>query len=208
MFPLLRKSLDELRGSRISEVEAEWERGRMNAAPPSLTVATAADVPAIAALMNLAYRGAGADAGWTTEVDHFQGDRTSEELLREDIVANAEAALLVWRPPAGDGLLGCVWVAPEGDGIWYLGSLSIDPRYQNRGLGRKLLAAAEDWVRERGGRGIRMTVINVRDTLLSWYARRGYAPRSETEPFPYGDNRFGIPKRDDLHFVVLAKRLD
>jgi hypothetical protein len=47
----------------------------------------------------------------------------------------------------------------------------------------------------------------VRDDLLAWYARRGYAPTSETEPFPYGDNRFGIPKLDDLHFVVLRKRL-
>jgi ribosomal protein S18 acetylase RimI-like enzyme len=175
----------------------------MNAAPSSLTVATATDAPAIAALMNLAYRGS--DAGWTTEADYFQGDRTNEALLGKDMAANPDAALLVWRP---DGvLLGCVWLEPENDGIWYLGSLSIDPCQQNRGLGRKLLAAAEDWVRERGGREIRMTVVNVRDTLLSWYTRRGYALTGEAEPFPYGDTRFGIPKRDDLHFVVLRKSL-
>jgi ribosomal protein S18 acetylase RimI-like enzyme len=178
----------------------------MNAAPPSLTVATATDAPAIAALMNLAYRGGGADAGWTTEADHFHGNRTSEALLREDMAANPDAALLAWRPDGA--LLGCVWLEPEDDGIWYLGSLSIDPRQQNRGLGRKLLAAAEDWVRERGGREIRMTVVNVRDTLLGWYTRRGYALTGEAEPFPYGNNRFGIPKRDDLHFVVLRKRLN
>ena len=52
-----------------------------------------------------------------------------------------------------------------------------------------------------------MTVINVRDTLIAWYVRRGYALTGETEPFPYGDNRFGIPRRDDLHSVVLRKRL-
>ena len=91
--------------------------------------------------------------------------------------------------------------------FWYLGSLSVDPRKQNRGRGRKLLAAAEDWVQERGGREIRMTVVNARDTLLAWYERRGYALTSDTEPFPYGDSRFGIPKRDDLCFVVLRKRL-
>jgi ribosomal protein S18 acetylase RimI-like enzyme len=178
----------------------------MNSALPDLTVATEADVPAIAALMNLAFRGGGSDAGWTSEADHFQGNRTSEALLREDFAANAEAAMLLWRSP--DGVpRGCVWLEPEDEGIWYLGSLTIDPRQQNSGLGRKLLTAAEDWVRARGGREVRMTVINVRDTLIAWYVRCGYALTGETEPFPYGDDRFGIPKRDDLHFVVLRKRL-
>jgi ribosomal protein S18 acetylase RimI-like enzyme len=178
----------------------------MDVTIPSLTVAKTGEVSVITALINLAYRGAGLDAGWTTEAELFQGNRTSEELLQENIDANVNAALLVWRLPDG-ALLGCVWLEPEDDHIWYLGSLSIDPRQQNRGLGRKLLAAAEDWVRERGGREIRMTVVNVRDTLLGWYTRRGYALTGEAEPFPYGDNRFGIPKRDDLHFVVLRKRL-
>jgi ribosomal protein S18 acetylase RimI-like enzyme len=178
----------------------------MNATSPSLTAAKAADLSAIVALINMAYRGAGLDAGWTTEAELFQGNRTSEELLQEDVEANADASLLVWR--LSDGmLLGCVWLEPEHDGIWYLGTLSIKSRQQNQGLGRELLAAAEDWVRERGGRAIRMTVVNVRHTLLSWYTRRGYVLTGETEPFPYGDNRFGVPKRDDLHFVVLRKRL-
>src|SRR6201747_2839436 len=106
-------------------------------ATPGLTAAKAADVPAIAALINLAYRGAALDGGWTTEAELFQGNRTSEEFLREDIEANAEAALLVWRLPDGT-LLGCVWLAPEDDGIWYLGSLSIEPHQQDQGLGREL----------------------------------------------------------------------
>lgn len=178
----------------------------MNTAFPQLAVATAADAPAIASLMNNAFRGGGSDAGWTSEADHFQGNRTSEALLLEDIAANAEAAMLLWRSPNGV-LRGCVWLEPEGEGIWYLGSLTIDPRQQNSGLGRKLLTAAQDWVRARGGREVRMTVINVRDTLIAWYVRCGYALTVETEPFPYGDDKFGIPKRDDLHFVVLRKRL-
>ena len=172
---------------------------------PRLTVATTADVSATAALINLAYRGA-LDAGWTSENELFQGNRISEEMLRENIEANVDAALLVWRQLDG-ALLGCVWLEPEDDHIWYLGSLSIEPHQQGLGRGRELLAAAENWVRARGGRGIRMTVVNVRDSLLCWYIRRGYVLTAETEPFPYGDNRFGTPKRDDLHFVVLRKNL-
>ena len=50
-----------------------------------------------------------------------------------------------------------------------------------------------------------MTVVNVRDILIEWYERRGYALTGETRSFPYGDERFGKPLRDDLHFVVLQK---
>jgi ribosomal protein S18 acetylase RimI-like enzyme len=187
-------------------VSANEERPAATAIP-RLTPAGDADVPAITALMNLTYRGGGADAGWTSETDCLAGDRTSEAMLREDIAGNPDATMLIWRRSSDDALVGCVWLEPCDGDAWYLGSVSIDSREQNRGLGRKLLAAAESWVCERGGREIRMTVINVRDDLIAWYARRGYEPTNEIKPFPYGDHRFGVPKRDDLHFVVLRKRL-
>jgi hypothetical protein len=66
---------------------------------------------------------------------------------------------------------------------------------------------AEQWVRERRGKRIRMNVVNVRDALIAWYLRRGYNKTGDTEPFPYGDDRFGAPLRDDLSFLVLAKDL-
>jgi hypothetical protein len=48
---------------------------------------------------------------------------------------------------------------------------------------------------------------DVRDALIAWYLRRGYHKTGETEPFPYGDDRFGAPLRDDLSFLVLDKDL-
>jgi GNAT superfamily N-acetyltransferase len=74
-------------------------------------------------------------------------------------------------------------------------------------LGKILLSAAEQWVRDRGGKRIRMHVVNVRDALIAWYLRRGYHKTGETEPFPYGDDRFGAPLRDDLSFLLLEKDL-
>ena len=47
---------------------------------------------------------------------------------------------------------------------------------------------------------------HVRDTLIAWYERRGYHRTGETEPYPYGDNRFGTPLREDLEFAILEKR--
>jgi len=94
------------------------------------------------------------------------------------------------------------------DGYGYIGAVSVRPTSQGQGIGRDLLAQAErvigeDWKLERA----RMTVIAQRPELIDWYARRGYHDTGETAPFPYGDARFGAPKRDDLYFVILEKAL-
>jgi hypothetical protein len=52
-----------------------------------------------------------------------------------------------------------------------------------------------------------LDVIDIRTELIAWYRRRGYVPTGATKPFPYGDRRFGIPRRDDLRFTTLSKRL-
>ena len=170
--------------------------------------ATDSDVPRIVELMNRAYRGVGGGAAsWSAEQAYIAGDRTTEALLREDIAANPVATLLKWVDDIDGPPHGCVWLEPLAEGTWYLGSLCVDPGQQNAGQGRTLLAAAESWARARGAARVRMTVINVRDTLIAWYVRRGYAPTGENAPFPYGDDRFGTPLRDDLAFVVLEKDL-
>jgi GNAT superfamily N-acetyltransferase len=164
------------------------------------------DVPAIVSLINRAYRGSG-DVGWTSEESYLSGNRTTEDLLRADIAAKPSGSLLKWQDGPAGSVVGCVWLEPVGDDIWYLGSLAIEPTQQNGGLGRTILAAAEDWARERGAKRIRMTVVNVRETLIAWYLRRGYAKTDATAPFPYGDDRFGTPLRADLCFLILEKRI-
>jgi GNAT superfamily N-acetyltransferase len=114
---------------------------------------------------------------------------------------------LTYRDDAERPLLGTVWLEPRQNDVWYLGLLTVRPDLQKRQLGRNLLAAAEEFARERGARRIRMGVVHVRETLIAWYQRRRYALTGETELFPYHDERFGRPLRDDLHFVVLEKAL-
>jgi GNAT superfamily N-acetyltransferase len=124
---------------------------------------TDADVPAIVVLMNRAYRGPASATAWNSEGAHISGDRTTEVLLRAELLAKPSGCYLKWVERPGEEPIGCVWLEPMPADVWYLGSLAGDPDRQNEGLGRKLLAAAENWVRRRGGVGIRMTVINVRD---------------------------------------------
>jgi hypothetical protein len=54
---------------------------------------------------------------------------------------------------------------------------------------------------------IELTVILQREELIAWYERRGYVRSDERRPFPYGEPRFGEPRRDDLAFLVMRKTL-
>jgi ribosomal protein S18 acetylase RimI-like enzyme len=169
--------------------------------------ATSADLPPISALVNSAYRGDSSRQGWTTEADYLDGQRTDPETLARDLAAQPEARLLTLRDAPDGELLGCVWIEPADAGVWYLGMLTVRPDLQDRRLGRTLLEAAEAEAKRRGARRVRMTVVHIRDTLIAWYERRGYAATGETKPFPYGDRRFGEPLREDLQFVVMEKTL-
>jgi ribosomal protein S18 acetylase RimI-like enzyme len=85
---------------------------------------------------------------------------------------------------------------------------SVRPNLQGHGIGRALLAEAERIARSDWNcREMQMTVISVRDDLILWYERHGYRRTGRYSPFPYGDERFGIPKRDDLRFELLVKAL-
>jgi predicted N-acetyltransferase YhbS len=169
-----------------------------------LREATKADLPEVVELINLAYRGS---VGWAVETQYIEGQRVDLAGLREDLAANPQALLLVWRDEQDGRLLGSVWLEPAEGEAWYLGLLSVRPEMQDRQLGRQLLAGAEEVVRRNGGRRVRMSVVSLRHTLIAWYERRGYELTGETQPFPYGDERVGRPLRDDLHFVMLEKAL-
>lgn len=170
-----------------------------------LAPAQPSDHPAIVDLVNAAYRGTGAQAGWTTEAGYIDGQRIDLASLRDDLAAAPHAVMLTARDAEDGPLLGCVWLEPAQAGVWYLGMLTVRPDLQDRGLGRTLLEAGEAFARERGATRLQMTVVHLRDTLIAWYQRRGYGLTGETRPFPEGE-RFGRPQRP-LSFVVLEKAL-
>jgi len=171
---------------------------------PAFRAATAADADAIVALVESAYRGDASRVGWTTEADFLDGRRTGPDDVLAQIARPRSRILLAEQ---GNELLACAHVAEE-DGAGYFGMFSVRPGLQNGGIGKAVLAEAERIAREELELpGMRMTVIDIRDELIAWYERRGYRRTGITKPFPYGDARFGIPKRDDLRFEILEKRL-
>ena len=161
------------------------------------------DHPAIVAIVNRAYRGTGDHRGWNSEADLIAGDRVTLAHLRQDLVISPQARLMVHRDTDGR-VMACVRIEPKDGDDWYFGMLAIDPTAQAGGLGRRMLAAIDAHIRERGGRRVRITVINLREALIAWYERRGFVRTGKIEPLP---EDIGIPLRDNMNFVVLAKTL-
>ena len=168
-------------------------------------IAVVADAAKILALVESAYRGDSSRAGWTTEADMLGGQRTDLAAVQSMIEDARGRFVLVERNAA---LLGCANIVRH-DAWCYFGMFCVVPVRQGGGIGSLLLGECERLAREEWKLPqMRMSVIWPRSELIAWYQRRGYTNTHERLPFPYGDARFGLAKRDDLHFEVLVKALD
>lgn len=168
--------------------------------------AAAGDVDVVVELVQSAYRGEGSRDGWTTEVDLLDGQRTDAAMVA-DSLADPDALLLVAQ--IDEGVVGCCELRrPPTEDHASLGLFAVRPRLQGVGVGRRVLDEGERIARDEWGRRrMRLEVIDLRAELIAWYRRCGYEETGETAPFPYGDQRFGQPRRPDLRFVVLEKSL-
>lgn len=167
--------------------------------------ASKADIMDLHRLVESAYRGTSAKGGWTHEADLLAGQRTDVAELEQIIQDPTQRIVLAMD---GNQIAGCVCIASKGAGLAYLGMLTVDPARQSGGLGRQLIAAAEQAaVRDFKADRMEMTVIAQRPELIAYYERRGYGLTGQSRPFPMDDPRFGVPLRDDLRFVVMEKAL-
>jgi N-acetylglutamate synthase-like GNAT family acetyltransferase len=151
---------------------------------PHIRPATSGDVEAVARIVNAAY-----------EVERFfvRGDRTSPADVRAHM---ATGTILVADE---EGVVGCVYVETEGTRGSF-GMLAVDPARQRTGVGRRLIEAAEQHIREAGGRFVEIFVVNLRDDLLPRYRAMGFA---DTGTAPYVHR----PTVQPVHFIVMRKAL-
>ena len=163
----------------------------LNMVVPSLRVARSDEAPAVAALVNAAFQ---------VEAFFKRGDRTDAAEVC-DLMQRGEFLVLDDSQAAGDqgtGLRACVYVRTNGE-RGYFGMLSIDRRFQGRGLGRSIVAAVESRFRAQGCRAVDIHVVNLRQELPPFYERLGYVT-SGTLPFP-DDGSATQP----CHFIVMTK---
>jgi GNAT superfamily N-acetyltransferase len=176
-----------------------------NASETTYRLATLDDVDDVVRLVESAYRGESSRAGWTTEADLLDGQRTDHTSVRYAL--EHQGSVILVTPQVGS-LLGCCHLERRDVDRCYFGMFAVAPTAQSGGIGRRLLAEAERFAREQWDSTVmEMTVITQRRDLIAWYERRGYSSTGEMRPFPRSDERFGLPRRDDLAFEVLVKPL-
>lgn len=167
----------------------------------AIHMATRDDVPMLVSLLNSTYRGTGSKEGWTSEADLIQGDLRTDEPTLLKLMKTSNAVFLKYAGAANE-IEGCVFLHKQKKKL-YLGMLSVSPLLQAKGIGRQLMAAADEYARQKKCTGIFMRVISVRHELIAWYERQGYVPTGKREPFP-DDKRFGIPVQP-LEFIIMEK---
>ncbi len=108
---------------------------------------------------------------WEPGADRIASDELASMISGGQILAAS----------SGSEFVGCVRVHALGGGIAELGLLATDTSCHRRGLGRRLLAAAEAQARAAGMDAIELTVLRPRfveesysSFLTGWYERHGY----------------------------------
>lgn len=154
--------------------------------PSQIRAAEAVDAPAIARLVNDAFR---------PERFFIDADRTNPEKVAA-LLEKGKFLLLF----EGGVLAGCVYTEIRG-ARGYFGLLAVEPQRQRSGIGARLIAAAEQQCRSAGCRFMDLTFVNVRQELPAFYQRFGYVENG-TLPFP-ADQVVKIP----VHLVQMSKPL-
>jgi len=167
------------------------------------TIAEVKDAQNVTNLVNSVYRGENSRKGWTTEADFLSGIRITEEKVKEMIELKDNVIILTLI--AGN-IIGCVHLENTGS-YSYLGMLSVDVNYQNKGIGKILINECERYTKEVFGLSeIRMKVISRRTELIEYYNRRDYISTGELEEFGAHGDTFG-DTAEKLYFVTLTKSL-
>lgn len=157
----------------------------------------------IVRLVNSAYRGNSSQAGWTSEADLLDGQRTDLEEV-QSLIQSADSIILLCLQHSE--VIGSVLLQNHETSA-YLGMFVVRPDLQGSGIGKQFLLAAEHTAQQEWGVAkITMSVITLRPELIAFYQRRGYRRTGQTMPFP-DDPAAGIPKVPNLQFEILEKDL-
>lgn len=169
-----------------------------------IAIASLQDIPSLVELINSAYRGETAKLGWTTEAHLIEGLRTDEQHLTETFSLPG-TTFLKYLDESG-AIVACMRLQKQPEAKLYLGMLTVSPTLQAKGIGKKLLQAADEYAQKEHCRAIYMTVFSARPELIAWYERHGYQKTGEIVPFQ-PNQRFEVMMTETLEFLVLEKEI-
>ncbi|KAI1465576.1 acyl-CoA N-acyltransferase [Daldinia caldariorum] len=168
-------------------------------------IATPDDAAQIQQLLNSAFRAEDSRENWTGDMGLASEFNIAVEEIMRNITA-PDSAYLMATDERGV-LTGSVGVSKRGADVGRIYMLAVDPHRHRGGIGRKVLAFAEEYSRQRWGVGkMSLNALSTRLPLLEWYLRCGYRKTGELTPVPreWFKDRI-LP--DDFCFVEFEKDL-
>ncbi|KAK2010858.1 acetyltransferase [Colletotrichum eremochloae] len=173
-----------------------------NVVPLDFRVAMAEDAPQLQRLVQAAFRAEDKRADWTADMKLGRSFQYSvEEVLTT--INNPDTAIIMASDQNGV-LLGSVGIVKRNDSLVRFVMLSVNPEQQCGGIGRRVLAYAENFARSWGVKTFELNALSSRERLIEWYERCGYKKTGQTSPFPADRlSQLDLPK--DLCFVELEK---
>jgi GNAT superfamily N-acetyltransferase len=118
------------------------------------------------------------NAAFAVESTFIEGTRTDEPRMAE---MTQKGEFLVAEDDLG-WIIASVYMEVRGE-RGYFGMLAVAPARQGRGLGQRMIAAAEDVCRRRGCKHMDMVALSLRPELLPLYRWLGYAETGMVEEF-------------------------
>ncbi|KAJ5852262.1 uncharacterized protein N7529_011647 [Penicillium soppii] len=168
--------------------------------------ATPRDAEKIHRLVESAFRAEDSRPGWTDDLGLSAGFRIDPKEIMAMITAPDSVMLMA--TDENEKLVGSIGTSKRGTNHARIFMLAVDEAQQRGGVGRQLLAYAEDYgSRTWGVTTFGLNALSNRKQLISWYTRHGYKETGETSPFPR-ERYEALTLPDDLCFVEFEKMLD
>lgn len=181
-----------------------------SAAIRALNVHDAVERKAVVDLVNECYRG---NKNWTNESHLVSGDRLTDKELCKEVQDMTMLVAVLMRGNEEEAIIGCIKTGivhktvvgaldvPAG----YIGTFAVKPAYGSKGLGTRLLNAAEAFCRSQGATRMVLDVLSVRNEIMAWYKRCGYTLSSSSVPAADVIKRCGGELLVACDFVVMCR---
>ncbi|WEV48502.1 GNAT family N-acetyltransferase [Acinetobacter sp. ESL0695] len=159
------------------------------------------DIHQIVDLVNISYRSKDLQ-GWTSEANIIDGNRINYEQLKKLFKEDSKLFVMF----SSQELIGCVHIKKKYNSC-YIGMLTSHPKFQNMGIGKKILKLAEEFsIKNYSINTFEISVLSLRKELIHFYERRGYKLTGERDPYPI-DADVGNPLSLDIEVLHLRKQI-
>jgi ribosomal protein S18 acetylase RimI-like enzyme len=130
------------------------------------------------------------DALYELEVACFAERRFTREHLMY-LLRNPRSSTFVYEI---DRVLGAIMLHDE-DGVLRVLSVGVHPAFRRRGIGRRLMALAEDIAAKFGSRELRLEVSTQNEGAIAFYATLGYETAAKLPRYySWGEDAYAMRK--------------